>query len=156
MKYIKQYEKTLFYQISEEQKEIKFINFARHGGPDTEFKELINSGVDINCKIGGDTALIWTAYKGIISKVKILIEAGADLDIQDEGDSTALILAAQAKNMAIVEYLIEAGANWNIKNDNDTDFLGSLDWNAKLRIIQQYPEQYKKYLMIQKSEKFNL
>jgi ankyrin repeat protein len=155
MKYIKTYKNT-FDNLSDEDKISKLIDFARHGGSDTLFEELANSGIDINTKIGGDTALIWSAFKGFIGKVDILIEAEANLDIQDDEGNTSLMLAAYSKNNEIVYHLIEAGASWNIKNNDGNDFLDTPDYYTKHKIIEKYPEQYKKYLMIKKSEKFNL
>ena len=60
------------------------------------------------------------------------------------------------ENINIVKVLIESNANWNLKDNLDNDFLAYLQLNDKNKIIDEYPKQYKKYLTIQNSEKFNI
>ena len=43
---------------------------------------------------------------GILYRVKLLVEAGADMNIQDEDGSTALMCAAEHGHIAIVKHLI--------------------------------------------------
>ena len=50
-------------------------------------------------------------------KVPLLIEAGADLNIQDKWGSTALHHAVMAQSMEVLEQLVDAGADINIKSN---------------------------------------
>ena len=58
--------------------------------------------------------LIQAARYGNIEAVRELINAGADLNKQDQDLSTALILASQNGHTEVVDLLIRAGANLNI------------------------------------------
>ena len=92
----------------------------------TDFSSDVINQVNIK----GDTALIIAARNSdkINSRrntygddiVKMLIAAGADLDIQDKDETTALMLAADYSNYTstenTVKILIEAGANLDIQD----------------------------------------
>ena len=86
-------------------------------------KELINSGVDINEKdygivklsgltlpAVGETALIWAADERRYDMVKLLIDAGADVNIISDKGYTALAKACMRNELKIVKLLIDAGA----------------------------------------------
>ncbi len=65
--------------------------------------------------------LIEAAQTGDAKLVKSLIDAGANVDLQDRDGNTALIWAAYSGYKDIVIMLVEAGANINHKNKkNDT------------------------------------
>ena len=93
-----------------------------------------------------------------LEKVKELIKAGANLDLQDSGRNTALIWASYRGYIDIVKELIKAGADWNLKdNDNNSDFLYYLTYfNWENKIIEGFPEEYQLYLVKKDSEKYNL
>ena len=81
-------------------------------------KLLVEKGAKLNEKNNlGDTALMAAvlnfdirpeANTGII--VKILIDAGADVNILDNKNNSPLLLAAYRKNKGIIKMLIDAGA----------------------------------------------
>jgi len=104
----------------------------------------------------GYTLLILAADNNRIDVVKYLIGKGADINYQDIYNRTALNYATLRENNDIVRFLIEANANWNLKDNLGNDFLTYLLPINKINIIEEYPEQYQKYLTIKKSEKFNL
>ncbi len=85
-----------------------------------EIKKLILSGADINIQSDkyGNTALIRAVIEGHTDIVKLLITAGADVNIQDKYDNTALIWAVIKDHTDIVKLLIAAGTNINAKNNN--------------------------------------
>jgi len=64
----------------------------------------------------GDEDLIEATKNGNIELVKELIDAGVDVNLQDEDEETALILASVEGHIEIVKLLIEAGADLNIKS----------------------------------------
>ena len=129
---------------------------ARHGYLNIT-KVLLEAGADVNmiCAKGtsffkyrqddvelvgevGDTALIIAARNGHMNIIKVLVEAGADvnkicskapsfskftrdLELEGKSDDTALIIAARKGHVKIIEVLIEAGANVNtIYNSSET------------------------------------
>ncbi|SFR35852.1 Ankyrin repeat-containing protein [Robiginitalea myxolifaciens] len=82
-------------------------------------KQHIASGTDLNQKepFGGSTPLITAATFGKQEMVKTLIEAGADLNIQNNDGSTALHTAAFFCRIEIVQQLIDAKADKGVRNN---------------------------------------
>lgn len=78
----------------------------------------IKSGTNINEKdpFGGSSPLISAAVFGKPEEAKILIEAGADLNFQNNDGSTALHTAAFFCRPEIVKMLLDKGADKKIKN----------------------------------------
>ena len=75
---------------------------------------LINNGANVdfadnNC--GGQTTLMWAARSGRSSKqkVKMLIDAGADIWKKTDNGADLLVSAAGAGNIEVVELLLELG-----------------------------------------------
>ena len=95
-------------------------------------EKLINSGADVNIQSGtilDKTSLLMTATKlKNIKKIKLLIDAGADVNAYSEGlwGFTALMSAVLSQNQEIIKMLIDAGADVNAKSiarDIDEDEL---------------------------------
>jgi len=71
-----------------------------------------------NVNSNGDTALILATLKGSVDCVKVLIEAGADVNLQEDLQGTsALMDAAKAGNLPIVTALLQAHANVAAKDN---------------------------------------
>lgn len=93
---------------------------AAEAGDVAKVKELLDSGADINYhsqpkKGTGRTALCEAALKGKLEVVRLLIEQGADLNVQDGSMGfTALHWAADYGHEPIVEALVAAGADVNL------------------------------------------
>ncbi len=68
------------------------------------------------------TALMVAASTGNVSVSRMLIEAGADLDLQDADDQTALMFAICGQQEAVVDLLLDAGARGDIENWLAFDF----------------------------------
>ena len=85
----------------------------------------------------GEIALIEASDNGHIEVVKLLIEAGADVNARDHG-TTALMEASIDGYLEIVKMLIEAEADLNIQYsgviylDSDKDAISHLKREAKL------------------------
>lgn len=81
-------------------------------------KQHIAAGTNINEKdpFGGSSPLISAAVFGKPEEAKILIDAGADINFQNNDGSTALITAAFFCRPEIVKMLLDAGADKTIKN----------------------------------------
>jgi ankyrin repeat protein len=54
----------------------------------------------------GQTALMLAVSHGRLDMVRLLVETGADMNIQDEDGSTALMCAAEHGHTEIVKYLL--------------------------------------------------
>ncbi|RZC40260.1 KN motif and ankyrin repeat domain-containing protein 2, partial [Asbolus verrucosus] len=62
--------------------------------------------VNIRAKQHGQTALMLAVSHGRLDMVKMLLEAGADINIQDEDGSTALMCAAEHGHIDIVKHFL--------------------------------------------------
>lgn len=88
----------------------------------TENIEAVNqhiaAGSNLNERdpFGGSSPLITAAVFGKTEMAKILIEAGADLNFQNNDGSTALLTAAFFCRPEIVKLLLAKGADKSIKN----------------------------------------
>ena len=78
----------------------------------------IKAGTNINEKdpFGGSSPLISAAVFGKPEEAKMLIDAGADLNFQNNDGSTPLLTAAFFCRPEIVKMLLDKGADKNIKN----------------------------------------
>jgi ankyrin repeat protein len=66
---------------------------------------LINRGANVNAKDGfGMTSLMWASYNGDVELVKLLLEKGADKNIEVKGQ-TALSAAEEKGFTEIIELL---------------------------------------------------
>lgn len=96
-------------------------------------KMFIEAGVNINMSSGRDlrTPLMNASVVKNINMVKLLIEAGAQLNQQDDHGYTALYLAVIYESVGCVEALLNAGANPNIMNKEGRSAIhGAIACNA--------------------------
>lgn len=72
-------------------------------------QDLIHLQKDVNARDSSDiywTPLMYAAYEGEFETVKLIVEAGADVNLRgSEPDDFALNLAAYAGNREVFEYL---------------------------------------------------
>lgn len=94
------------------------IHTAVLTGNQSALKQHIAAGSNINEKdpFGGSSPLISAAVFGKPEEARILLEAGADVNFQNNDGSTALISAAFFGHPEIVEMLLEKGADKSIRN----------------------------------------
>src|SRR3989339_566086 len=120
-------------------------------------KLLENPNVDVNeeddCKF---TPLISACFvnKPNIEVIKLLIQKGAKLNLQDKWGGTALIRACESNttkkpNLAIIKLLIDKGANINLKETTFNDSALTTICNAK------YPDIEVIKLLIDKGANIN-
>lgn len=91
----------------------------------TSVESLLKLGVTPNLWRGGDekTPLILASQHGYENIVKMLLDAGADVNEKDIDDRTALILTSRPGNENIVKMLLAAGADVNAENKNKSSAL---------------------------------
>ena len=82
------------------------------------------------------TALHWAAYYNRIKIVKILIDAGADLDVRNNMGYTALHRAAYYNRIKIVRMLINAGANVNVQDYEGCTLLHDLAFWRNIKTVK--------------------
>lgn len=71
--------------------------------------------------VGGLTALIYAGREGCVECVRLLLDAGADIDQGDGENTTALLASIINLRFDTAKYLIEAGANvnkWTLRGEN--------------------------------------
>src|SRR5499427_7658977 len=96
-------------------------------------KVLVDAGADVNARSrvnnwerqvtaearaiarpsGGLTPLLYAARQGCLECVRILAEAGADLDLGDPDNVSPLLIASLNGHWEVAKYLISKGANVN-------------------------------------------
>jgi len=76
-------------------------------------RNLLGNGADPNAvAVQGDTSpLILACDQGAADAAKMLIDAGANINYQNELGETALICAVSSSNDVLVEYLLSVGAD---------------------------------------------
>ena len=103
-----------------------------------EIIRAIEAGADVNAKddIYGITALMWAAMNGRSEVVKILLDAGADVNAKTEGGTTALMLAAFLDNTEVAKILLNAGANVNARTKDGRTALIEAASEGRVKIVK--------------------
>jgi ankyrin repeat protein len=79
--------------------------------------EALKNVDDINAGQGGGTALMLSAYNGNLDAVRLLLDSGADPNIQESVQNmTALMLAASEGHKDVAEFLLQRRADPNMTN----------------------------------------
>ncbi|XP_035697228.1 E3 ubiquitin-protein ligase MIB2-like isoform X1 [Branchiostoma floridae] len=81
--------------------------------------ELVTKHPDrVDTKSSGKTALQVSCHQGYLDMVKVLILAGASLEVKDDDGDTALHYSAFGNQPEIAELLLTKGANVNVTNNS--------------------------------------
>ncbi|TKC42656.1 hypothetical protein EI555_016587, partial [Monodon monoceros] len=78
----------------------------------------------------GRTPLHLAANKGHLSVVQILLKAGCDLDVQDDGDQTALHRATVVGNTEVIAALIQEGCALDRQDKDGNTALHEASWHG--------------------------
>ncbi|XP_051265848.1 ankyrin repeat domain-containing protein 6b isoform X3 [Dicentrarchus labrax] len=103
---------------------------ASHKGQADNVVQLINKGAKVAVTKYGRSPLHLAAYKGHIEVVHILLKAGCDLDIQDDGEQTALQRAAVVGNCDIISALIQEGCALDRQDKDGNTALHEVSWHG--------------------------
>ena len=122
-------------------------------------KMLIEAGADVNATASSDlvkwkkrpprhyhnpfgkplggTALVYASCSGHTDVVKLLIEAGADVNKKDKKNRyTVLMVASSAGHTEVAKLLIEAGANVNAQDKGGNTALLDASWRGETEIVK--------------------
>ena len=93
-----------------------------------QLKEAISNRADINARanngyVKGFPAL-HIAVWGNSKLVKLLVDEGANVNVQDKNGDTAMAIATECGQIETVLFLLDNGANPNIRNVNGRSVLG--------------------------------
>lgn len=86
--------------------------------------ELINSGVDVNQRsVDNTTALHWAVYQKDLALVQLLLQQGADPNLQNNYGASPVTVASEHGDYNIMLALIEAGGDVESPNQEDQTLL---------------------------------
>lgn len=90
----------------------QFIEACKEGNL-SKAEELLEQGARIEARDGSDhqTGLVFAAYKGHVSIIKMLIKRGAEINATDDKGWTALSEASYMGKTAVVAFLLEKKAS---------------------------------------------
>ncbi|XP_034555526.1 ankyrin repeat domain-containing protein 6b isoform X2 [Notolabrus celidotus] len=103
---------------------------ASHKGQADNVVQLINKGAKVAVTKYGRSPLHLAAHKGHTEVVRILLKAGCDLDIQDDGEQTALHRAAVVGNSDIISSLIQEGCALDRQDKDGNTALHEVSWHG--------------------------
>ncbi|XP_055088101.1 ankyrin repeat domain-containing protein 6b isoform X2 [Periophthalmus magnuspinnatus] len=103
---------------------------ASHKGQLQNVVHLINKGAEVAVTRFGRSPLHLAAHKGHIEVVHVLLRAGCDLDIQDDGGQTALHRAAVHGNTAVISALLQEGCALDRQDKDGNTALHEVSWHG--------------------------
>lgn len=103
---------------------------ASHKGQADNVVQLINKGAKVAVTKYGRSPLHLAAYKGHIEVLRILLKAGCDLDIQDDGEQTALHRAAVVGNCDVISALIQESCALDRQDKDGNTALHEVSWHG--------------------------
>jgi len=98
-----------------------FISSVFYGDEEAVKKLLTEhkGEIDVNCDLFDYTPLIFSSYQENTDIVRMLLESGANPDLEDKDGSTALRWAARNGSEKALKLLLEAGADPNLADKED-------------------------------------
>ncbi len=100
---------------------------------------LLQEGINIDAtNENGRTPLMAAITEDDLDLVRIIVEAGADLELQARDKETALLYACRvSRNCDIIDYLIESGADKNARNQyKDNALVIAAEYNPNWEICE--------------------
>jgi ankyrin repeat protein len=98
--------------------------------------EASGTKLDDDGDVSGSPAISLAASCGHGHVVRLLVEAGADVESRDGRDQTPPFLAAMGGNLNIVRLLVEAGADKNARDDDNATPLQKAAERGHANVVQ--------------------
>uniref|UniRef100_A0A0G4GJZ2 Uncharacterized protein n=1 Tax=Chromera velia CCMP2878 TaxID=1169474 RepID=A0A0G4GJZ2_9ALVE len=99
-------------------------------------RESKTVNVDVRDEESGETALMLASCKGHTDIVWLLVDANANVDMQDKSGMTALILASENGRTDIVRLLVDAKANVDMQDSYGSTAMMLASENGHTDIVQ--------------------
>jgi ankyrin repeat protein len=110
-----------------------------------KLRSLVAGGADVNerNRCGGQTALSWAAaFSSDPDVIRVLPEAGAEVDaVDDEGNSPLMIAAMANDNPRVIKVPIEAGAEVNARSADGSTPLTYARMSRRSRVQSEVIER---------------
>ncbi|XP_072554919.1 ankyrin repeat domain-containing protein 6-like isoform X2 [Paramormyrops kingsleyae] len=103
---------------------------ASYRGQAENVIQLINRGARVAVTKYGRSPLHLASHKGHTEVVRILLQAGCDPDIEDDGGQTALHRAAVVGNTVIIKALIQDGCSLDRQDKDGNAALHEASWHG--------------------------
>lgn len=131
------------------------------------FKLLVKDNLNIKIYFHGNAPLINYTINTIFNNnyklyqiVEYLINEGVDLELTDSGGHTALTKAADKFYYnKLIKLLIQSGSKWLTRYKDFYEILTVSKNNhdlAKKTIRENYPTEYKQYMLQKRQQEFNI
>ena len=115
------------------------LSNAVRGGDYQEVERTLRmDGIDVNATFGrfNRTSLQQACFFGHVKTVRVLLDAGADVDAIDNNGWRALHIAAQNGHLEVVQVLLDAGADVHATNNRGLTALHTASQNGHLEVVQ--------------------
>jgi ankyrin repeat protein len=112
---------------------------AARNGPLARLQGALSRGADPNQRDAGDgwTALHWAAgYEGDASRVRLLLDSGANPNANTTGGYTPLMAAVQVNCLERARLLLNAGADPNAVDEDKRSALHIAAWRGTAEMIE--------------------
>jgi hypothetical protein len=96
----------------------------------------LEADVDTQSESNGYTPLTWASSRGHTEVVRLLLEAGADVNVTANDGQTALMRAADYGHVEVLQLLLAAGADVNVKSVNGITALRFATLKGNNRIVE--------------------
>ncbi|XP_048830172.1 LOW QUALITY PROTEIN: ankyrin repeat domain-containing protein 6-like [Brienomyrus brachyistius] len=103
---------------------------ASYRGQAENVIQLINRGARVAVTKYGRSPLHLASHKGHAEVVRLLLQAGCDPDIEDDGGQTALHRAAVVGNTVIIKALIQDGCSLDRQDKDGNTALHEASWHG--------------------------
>ena len=101
-----------------------------------EIEDLILQGADVDVQVNKGRTALMSASRGREDVVRILLGAGADVNIKGDDGWTALMIAVESGHKEIVEMLLDRGADVNQKNEHSTTALMIASYLRRKEVVE--------------------
>ena len=99
---------------------------------------LIEQGANVHATDDDETPLLMAARNGHLGVMRVLLDKGANINVQSARGETALMRAASSSDVEMVKLLLSRGAKPNIETNDGLTALSDIEGmdDAKTRVIK--------------------